>query len=106
MDCDLDALMDVLDDDDDFDVEEEDVDNPAQMEGMVGWTVGYETHLLGFKPVVNHKKNLKNHPKVLLFWVFFGFSYIVKVLIKLSVEWHNIQNLAVSTHDQGEVIIE
>lgn len=33
MDCDLDALMDVLDDDDDFDVEEEDVDNPAQMEG-------------------------------------------------------------------------
>ena len=75
MDCDLDALMDVLDDDDDFDVEEEDVDNPAQMEGMVGWTVGYETHLLGFKPGLavknHHKKDLKSHPKVLFFCVFF-----------------------------------
>ena len=63
MDCDLDALMDVLDDDDDFDVEEEDVDNPAQMEGMVGWTVGYETHLLGFKPGLAVKKTPQKRPK-------------------------------------------
>ena len=37
MDCDLDALMDVLDDDDDFDVEEEDADDPAVVQGMVAW---------------------------------------------------------------------